>query len=41
MDKSKILIIDDSKFYWDSMNNCLIPYELVENQNQNSNSNSN
>lgn len=33
MDESKILIIDNSKFYWDSVNNCLIPYELVENQN--------
>ena len=41
MDESKILIIDDSMFYWDSMNNCLLPYELVENQIQNKNSNLN
>jgi len=38
MDESKILIIDDLKFYWDYINNCLIPYELVENDNHKSNS---
>ncbi len=40
MDKSNILIIDNNKFYWDSINNCLIPYELVEN-NFNNNNNTN
>jgi len=41
MDKSNILIIDNNKFYWDSANECLIPYELIENNNLNSNHNQN
>ena len=31
MDESQILIIDDTKFYWDTDNECLIPYELFNN----------
>ena len=31
MYESQILIIDDTKFYWDTDNECLIPYELFNN----------
>ncbi len=30
--ESKILVIDNNKFYWDANNMCLIPYELMSTQ---------
>jgi hypothetical protein len=42
MGLSDILIIDGNKFYWDINNECLIPYELIDDKkNSNSNNNSN
>jgi len=45
MDKLEILIIDNQKFYWNSNNECLLPYELIENNiyipNNNKNNNNN
>jgi hypothetical protein len=31
MENKNILFIDNNKFYWDSNNECLIPYELIVN----------
>jgi hypothetical protein len=33
MDELKILIIDNNKYYWDTVNECLIPYESINNKN--------
>jgi len=41
MELSDILIIDGNKFYWDINNECLIPYELIDDKiNTNLNTNS-
>lgn len=40
MEQTNILIIDGNKFFWDINNECLIPYELIDDK-TNSNSNSN